>query len=325
MYWFRRFFIPFLVLCLGCAAQANPPELNQRIERQVRVYLGDKISPSVNIAVGARTPSADFPGYDKVVITLSQGERKQDIDFLVAKDGASLVRVIKFDLNKDPYAETMKKIDLTGRPVRGNKDARVTIVNFDDLECPFCSRMHAQLSHEVLKMYGDSVRLIYKDFPLAEIHPWAIHAAVDANCLSAQNADAYWQFVDYAHGNQKQISGAEPKPPFTPQFAALDKTAMEIGQRLHLQAGPLDACIKKQAPEAVTNSMHEGLALGISSTPMLFVNGEKVDGAIPTAELQAIINRALRDAGQPIPKAAMLPPESKAAKTSPAGAEPAPK
>ena len=243
----------------------------------------------------------------------------------MAKDGSSLVRVIKFDLNKDPYAETMKKIDLTGRPVRGNKDAKVTIVNFDDLECPFCSRMHAQLSREVLKMYGDSVRLVYKDFPLTEIHPWAIRAAVDANCLSAQNSDAYWQFVDYAHGNQKQISGSEQKPPFTQQFAALDKTAMEIGQRLHLRPGLLEACIKKQAPEAVDNSMHEGLALGISSTPTLYVNGEKVDGAIPTAELQAIINRALRDAGQPIPQAAMLPPESKDPKTAPASNEPTPK
>src|SRR5437868_8876587 len=123
VYLFRRFLMAVLLLCLGCAAQANSPEINQRIERQVRVYLGEKIPPSVNVTVGARTPSSDFPGYDKVVVTLSQGDRKQDIDFLLAKDGSSLVRVVKLDLNKDPYAENMKKIDLSGRPVRGNKDA----------------------------------------------------------------------------------------------------------------------------------------------------------------------------------------------------------
>ncbi len=304
MLFFRRFLIATIFLCLGCAAQANSPEVNQRIARQVRIYLSEKISPAVNIAVGNRTPSPDFPGYDKVTVTLSQGERKQNLDFLVSKDGSSLVRVIKWDISKDPYAEVMKKIDISGRPIRGNKDAKVTIVNFDDLECPFCSRMHDQLSKEVPKLYGDKVRIIYKDFPLTEIHPWATHAAIDANCLAAQNNDAYWDFADYAHANQKQLS-ADMKPPFVQQFAALDKAALEIGQRRNLQPAPLQACIKEQKPSQVTASMKEGNELDISATPTMFINGEKIDGAAPMAELQAAINRALRDAGEPLPMAAM--------------------
>jgi protein-disulfide isomerase len=318
---FRRFLIAVVFLCLGCAAQANSPEVNQRIERQVRVYLGDKIPPSVNVEVGPRTASTEFPGYDKVAVTLSQGGRKQALDFLVSKDGASLVRVLKFDISKDPYAEIVKKIDVNGRPVRGNKDAKVTIVNFDDFQCPFCSRMHSQLTQDVLKLYGDRVRIIYKDFPLTEIHPWAIHAAVDANCLAAQSSDAYWQFADYAHANQRQISGGEQKPPFAQQFAALDKSATDIAQRLNLQAAPLEACIKAQSPTAVLASVQEGTVLGVSATPSLFVNGERVDGAVPMKELQAMINRALRDAGQPIPMAALVtPPQPDAA---PKGSPPA--
>ena len=310
---FRRFLVAVVFLCLGCAAQANSPEVNQRIARQVRVYLGDKIPPSVNVEVGPRTASTDFPGYDKVAVTLSQGERKQNIDFLVSKDGNSLVQVRKFDISKDPYAEIVKKIDVNGRPVRGNKDAKVTIINFDDFQCPFCSRMHAQLTRDVLKMYGDRVRIIYKDFPLSEMHPWAIHAAVDANCLAAQSSDAYWQFADYAHANQRQISGGEQKPPFAQQFAALDKSAAEIGQRLKLQTAPLEACIKAQSATAVLASVQEATALGVSATPSLFVNGERVDGAVPVAELQATINRALRDAGQSIPMEALVAPPPKAA------------
>lgn len=321
----RRFLIAVVFLCLGCAAQANSPEVNQRIERQVRVFLGDKIPPSVNVAVGPRTASTEFPGYDQVAVTLSQGERKQAIDFLVSKDGASLVRVLKFDISKDPYAEIVKKIDVNGRPVRGNKDAKVTIVNFDDFQCPFCSRMHAQLTQDVLKMYGDRVRIIYKDFPLTEIHPWAIHAAVNANCLAAQSSDAYWQYADYLHANQRQISGGEQKPPFTQQFAALDKSAADIAQRLNLQAAPLQACIKAQSTTAVLASMQEGVVLGISATPSLFVNGERVDGAVPVKELQAMINRALRDAGQPIPMAALVTPQPDSAPKggAPANAPPA--
>lgn len=320
----RRFLIAVVFLCLGCAAQANSPEVNQRIERQVRVYLGDKIPPSVNVAIGPRTASTEFPGYDQVAVTLSQGERKQAIDFLVSKDGASLVRVLKFDISKDPYAEIVKKIDVNGRPVRGNKDAKVTIVNFDDFQCPFCSRMHSRLTQEVLKMYGDRVRIIYKDFPLTEIHPWAIHAAVNANCLAAQNSDAYWQYADYLHANQRQISGGEQKPPFTQQFAALDKSATDIAQRLNLQAAPLEACIKAQSTTAVLASVQEGVVLGISATPSLFVNGERVDGAVPLTELQAMINRALRDAGQPIPMTALVtPPPPDSAPKGSANAPPA--
>jgi protein-disulfide isomerase len=251
---------------------------------------------------------------------MSQGDRKQELEFLLSKDGASLVRVLKFDLNKDPYAENMKKIDVNGRPVRGNKDAKVTIVNFDDFECPFCSRMHSLLVQSVLKMYGDRVRIIYKDFPLAEIHPWATHAAVNANCLAAQSSDAYWQFADYTHDNQKAITGADQKPPYAPQFAALDRAATEIAQRHNLQLVLLQSCLKAQTQTAVENSINEAAALGVESTPFLFVNGEKIPGAVPLPELRAAINRALRDAGQPVPMAMVKPqPDS-----SPMGSATAP-
>jgi len=59
--------------------------------------------------------------------------------------------------------------------------------------------MHQTLFPEIFKEYGDRVVFIYKDDPLSEIHPWAIHAAVDANCLAVQNVDAYWDFADYIH------------------------------------------------------------------------------------------------------------------------------
>src|SRR5207248_11577787 len=143
-------------------------------------------------------------------------------EFLLSKDNKALVRFTKMDLTSDPYSELMKKIDTSGRPVRGNKDAKVTIVNYDDFECPFCSRMHQTLFPDVFKAYSDRVKIVYKDFPLAEIHPWATHAAVDANCLAAQNNDAYWDFADYVHGNQKAISGPE-KSTLPQQFANLDR------------------------------------------------------------------------------------------------------
>ncbi len=298
---FRRSLIATLLFCLGCAAQSTNPDLNQRIERQVRAFFN--IPPNVQITVGPRSPSSDFPNYDQVTITFAQEERKQTHDFLLSKDGKTLVNITKLDIAKDPYAEIMSKINIDGRPVRGNKDAKVTIVNFDDFQCPFCSRMHRTLMGDILKAYGDRIKIIYKDYPLAEIHPWAIHAAVDANCLAQQSADAYWDYADTLHSNPVAITGGpDKKLPFADQVQALDRTAIEVAQRRStLDLAKVQSCIKAQDDAPVRASMKEGNALGINATPTMFINGSKVDGAVPASDLRAMIDRALRDAGQPVP------------------------
>jgi protein-disulfide isomerase len=296
---FRRSLVAALLLCLGCAAQSPAPELNQRIERQVRNFFS--VPSNVQITVGARTPSSDFPNYDQVAITFTQGERKSSHEFLVSKDGKTLLRMTKLDISKDPYAEIMSKINVEGRPVRGNPFARVTIVSYDDFQCPFCSRMHATLFQDIMKTYGDRVKVIYKDFPLAEIHPWATRAAVDANCLAAQNSDAYWEFADYVHSNHKEIAGETQPKPLAEELATLDKIALEQGRKHNLLPAPLQSCLKAQSGAAVQQSVKEAAALGVTATPTLFVNGEKVDGAVPPADLRAIIERALKAAGQAPP------------------------
>jgi len=172
----RRSILALLLICLGCSAQSAPTDVAQRVERQVRAFYS--IPPHVKITLSPLKPS-EFPNYDALTITFDSGDKKQNYDFLLSKDGQTLIRMTKLDLSKDPYAAVMKKIDVSGRPTRGNKDAKVVAVNYDDFQCPFCSRMHQTLFPQLLKEYGDRVVFIYKDFPLAEIHPWATHAAVD--------------------------------------------------------------------------------------------------------------------------------------------------
>jgi len=188
----------------------------------------------------------------------------------------------------------MAKIDIAGRPVRGNQAAKVTIVNYDDFQCPFCSRMHATLFPALLKQYGDKVRFIYKDYPLTEIHPWAMHAAVDANCLAEQNNDAYWEFADYIHNNQRAVAGKSPDE----AFANLDKAAEEEAGKHKLDEPKLNACLKKQDESAVRTSMTQGDKIGVDSTPTLFINGERVSGYVPEEDMRVMIDRALADAGK---------------------------
>ena len=292
---FRRSILVLLLICLGCSAQSAPPDVAVRVERQVRSYYN--IPPEVKVTLGPLRPS-EFPNYDALTISLAGGSKKQDVEFLLAKDGKSLIRFTKLDITQDPYAEVMKKIDVTGRPTRGNKDAKVVAVNFDDFECPFCSRMHQTLFPELFKEYGDKVLFIYKDYPLATIHPWATHAAVNANCLAAQNSDAYWDFADYIHANQKEVN-AEKKG--DPQFAVLDKDTLQQGQKHNLDMTTLQACIKTQNEDAVKQSVKQGDSLGIDATPTMFVNGQRVDGALPIDEVREVLDRALTQAGVPPP------------------------
>ena len=298
----RRSFVLLLVVCLGCVAQSASPDLTKKIERQVRSYY--KIPPEVHLQVGAPSPSAEFPNYDSVVVTIQTGDqKKQDLTFVISKDHSSMMRMIKFDLTKDPFAQTMSKIDTSGRPIRGAKASKVVVVNFDDFECPFCARMHQTLFPEILKEYGDRVTFVYKDYPLAEIHPWAIHAAVDANCLAVQNSDAYWDFADYIHANQHEVSN-EKTP--AARLDSLDRLTMLQGQKHNLDVVKLQSCVKAQDESGVKASMKEAEGIGVEATPTLFINGEKIDGAVPISQVRAALDRALKDAGLSVPEHAAV-------------------
>ncbi len=325
-------------LTVGCKAQtASSAPLDAALQRQIenRVRSQFDLEPNIAISIGAKTPS-QIPGYETLPVTLSRGTKTQEIDLLISADNKTLVHMTKWDLSNDPA----ESIDTTGRPIRGNPAAKVTIVNFDDLECPYCARMHAELFPTTLDHYGNLIRFVYKDSPLTDMHPWAMHASVDANCLAAQSGTVYWSFVDYVHGHTEEISGDNRDP--ARSFAALDRIARQEATLGKLNEEVLNVCMSKQDETAIKASTKEAEALGLEGTPMLFINGEKVSGAVPQDELWAVIDRAIRAAGeqpppmpQPAPTGApsptpgsakppVIPGATGTPNAAPAGAQPAP-
>ncbi len=292
----RRSLFILLLVCLGCVAQSAPPDLARKIEHQVRMFYS--LPAEVKVTVGAVTPSSEVPGYDSVSVRLDDEGKQKDYVFLVSKDRNTMLRVTRFDLTKDAFSDLMAKINITGRPTRGAKGAKVLVVNYDDFECPFCSRMHQTLFPQILNEYGDRVTFVYKDYPLTEIHPWAVHAAVDAGCLAAQNNDAYWDFADYIHANKQTIDNEKTA---SGRLDAIDRMAQLQGQRHNVDVPKLMSCLRAQNEDAVRASMKEADALGVNATPTMFINGQKIDGAVPISEVRAALDAALRDAGQPVP------------------------
>lgn len=300
-----------LGLTAGCKAQTAPlsapdPALDRRIQDQVRSEFD--LPADIVVSVGARRPS-QFTGYDTLPITLSHGAQSQVIDFLISADGAKLVHMRSFDLSKDPA----DAIPIAGRPIRGNPAAKVTVVNFDDLECPYCGAMHREFFPATLDRYKGLVRFVYKDDPLTDLHPWAMHAAVDANCLADQSGDVYWNYVDYLHAHGQEVSGSDRDP--AKSFAALDRIARQEATVAHLDGARLDACLAKQDQTQAQASARLAESLGIDGTPALFVNGERVNGgAVPQEDVWIVIDRALRAVGEvPPPASAQAPASSGAA------------
>ena len=296
-----------------------PPELARRIEVVLRQKAN--LPPESTVNVLGRSPS-EFPGFDTVMVTVeNSGRTSRPIVFLLSKDTKTLAQITKFDISADP--KTL--VSGAGRPARGGSEsAPVQIVGFDDLECPYCARMHAELFPALTERYGDKVRIVYKDFPLDQ-HPWAMRAAVDANCLGAQSGPGYWSEVDYIHAHASDMGG-DPKDPKAEKTLAraneqLDTITRDQGQAHKVDMAQLNACVSKQDLTAVNASKTLGGALGIDSTPTLFINGDKIDGAVSLEFLYGIIDQALRVAGvQPPPP--YTAPKPAAAPTPKASAQP---
>jgi protein-disulfide isomerase len=253
-------------------------------------------------------------GFDEISVNFTaDGKTSKPVPFLLSTDGKTLAQFSKYDISKDPK----QLVSGAGRPARGGPvDAPVLIVGFDDLECPFCAKMHAEIFPALTERYKNQIHIVYRDFPLDQ-HPWAMRAAVDTNCVGAQSPTGYWNLVDYIHAHAGELGGEEKS--LAKANDTLDTLARDEGKRQNVNVDSLNACITKQDQTAINASVKDGEALGVEATPALFINGEKVEGAQPISNLFRMIDNALIASGQtppppppaPIPTPPQTPPATK--------------
>jgi protein-disulfide isomerase len=171
-------------------------------------------------------------------------------------------------------------VETAGRPEKGGgPKAPVTIVEFSDYECPFCGRAEAVVD-EVMKAYGDKVRVVFRDYPLP-MHANAHKAAQAANCANAQGK--FWEYHGKLFANQTELG--EDK---------LKQYAKDLG----LDAGKFDKCLAdKTYAAAVDKDMADGAKVGVTGTPAFFVNGRMLSGAQPFENFKEVIDEELARAG----------------------------
>lgn len=299
-------------LTAATASNGLSPDLSRRVEVLIRSKFD--VPPNYVIHIGPRTKS-DLPGYDAIAVSFTAGEKtSRPITFLLSDDNKTIAQFSKYDISKDPK----ELVSAAGRPSRGGPPtAPVVIVGFDDLECPYCARMNAQLFPAVLQRYGDKVHFVYRDFPLYQIHAWAMRAAIDVNCVGDHSATGYWNLVDYIHAHAAEMGGASKS--LADANKTLDQLTRDEGKRQGLDAAALDACIAKQDDAAIQSEIKLGESLGVNATPALFINGEKLEGAVPLDYVYRMIDSALVAAGQTPPPP---PTPEPAATPAPAAAKP---
>lgn len=167
-------------------------------------------------------------------------------------------------------------------PVRNNPNAPVTIIEFSDFECPYCTRVQ-QTAAQIRESYGDKVKWVVKDFPLS-FHKKAMAAHVAANCVLGQDKDKYWQFFDGLFAPDRAPNYLAPD--------ALASLAARIG--VNMQEYSLCTSTGAAAMEAeVQADIAQGEKVGVRGTPAFFINGRFVSGALPYSDFEAIINEEL--------------------------------
>ncbi len=168
------------------------------------------------------------------------------------------------------------KVATEGSPSRGPKQAPVTIVEFSDFQCPFCAQFSKTL-HEAAAKYGDRVRLVYKQFPLSQIHPFAEKAAEAALCAADQ--DHFWDLHDLMFDKQNELKEEDLKAK---------------GAQLKLDSTVFNDCLTSgKYASRVKQDQREGFSLGVSTTPSFFINGRFFSGAMTLADISKEIDEEI--------------------------------
>ncbi len=180
---------------------------------------------------------------------------------------------------------SMDQIELEGEPTMGSSDAPVTLVMYEDFECPFCQQFEQNAVPQIVSNYVESgdVRLVWKDFPLAQLHPWATPAAEAMECVYRQDEDAFWTVKDRIFENQNTLSTSNVQD-------QIKSWAAEEG----VSESAVQSCIDSgDATQEVEDDQSEGRTIGVSGTPSVVVNGELIVGAQPFSRFESAIESAL--------------------------------
>lgn len=233
-------------------------------EKQIEAFIKERKIPKENVNAQLKERIRDY---------LVKEEKAKAVDNWLAKKTANSPVEVYL---KEPEMPVMD-VSAGDAPFVGGADAKVTIVEFSDFQCPFCAR-GATIMDELKKKYGKKVKIAFKNFPLP-FHTHAKKAAEAGLCAHDQKASKFWDMHDKMFSAQDKLDNS-----------SLVKTAEAIG----LDKKKFEECLNSgKFSKAVEADIEEGQKASVKSTPTFFVNGKMVNGAQPVERFAKIIDAEL--------------------------------
>ncbi|MBC5792838.1 MAG: DsbA family protein [Nanohaloarchaea archaeon] len=184
-----------------------------------------------------------------------------------------------------------KTFDVEGEPYIGSEDSEVTMVAFEDFECPFCNRFNNNAFPSIVENHvrAGEARYYWKNFPLQRLHPWAEASGVAAECALNQDSEAFWIFKNGFFNNQDALNNV-----YKSDQAKFDQSMKKWASQIGLDTEKFNSCYDNQEElEEVQEDQQQGSELGVSGTPTVFVNDQKLVGAQPYSKFESAINSKL--------------------------------
>ena len=263
------------VLSLEAKKQATTTDklVEEQVDKKVTVPSDDAI--------------LKFYQDNKARINGSFADTARDIrDYLMEQDHdrkfSAYIEQLKKDYKVTSYLEpTRTTVATQGFPTLGPANASVTIVEFSDFECPYCGGLYPTLK-DIEKNYQDKIRVVYRQFPLTNIHPHAQKAAEASLCANEQGK--FWQMHDAMFTDQKNLEVTDLK---------------EKASKLSLNTTAFDSCLDSSKYAAkIKDEILEGAKVGVNGTPSLFINGRFLSGDQPYEDIARMIDDELSRAGK---------------------------
>jgi protein-disulfide isomerase len=271
-------FMPALLLA---AATAPVPVLDKaQLEQYLRYAEG--FTQDVHFKFDEPVPSP-YPGFYRLTLHLTtDAGGKLDRVYYLTADGQKLVNGALWDLKMSPFAESLSHMPEGGYGF-GPEDAKVKLVIFSDFQCPYCREFAKVVRDNVAQKYPKDVRVLFEDFPIDTLHPWARAAAEASHCVGDQNPAAFWAFHDWIFQHQTEIKKEN-----------LREKVLGFAKDQNLDTAKLQSCMDTHADAAaIEANLAAGRQLQVSQTPTFFINGRMVPGALPWPSLDTVIQLEL--------------------------------
>src|SRR5579872_809682 len=237
------------------------------VEDKVEKYLRNMYAwgPQYEIKLGPTKPTP-IPSLLQIAVTVGlQGQSDTAIVY-VTTDGKYIFRGDLSDMTVDPLAETRSKLHVGNSPSQGPTDAKITLIEFADFECPSCRQLD-RILRDLLPQHPE-IRLVYKDFPLTTIHPWAMTAALAGQCAVKQSPASFWKIHDTIFDAQDLITPSN-----------VWEKMSDFANQLGLNVETFRACMSNpDTAKEIDKTTAEGHDLNVTATPTIFVNGRRVVG-----------------------------------------------